>query len=137
MIKKSPSLVRVFSYCKDGIKRTDKGSGVMDEKKTYYIGIATGEITKSAVSSPWDFKIEANEQEIHHLRECFDKMDSTEWKNFFRAHIPFVEYHHDKENDHYDELLKQVYSIIYKLGDYEAKQAIDSMGIIHGRESYD
>ena len=32
--------------------------------------------------------------------------------NFFRAHIPFLEYHHDKVNDVQDYELKQVYQFI-------------------------
>lgn len=102
----------------------------MGEKKTYYIEIASGEITQSATSSPWNFKIEATDGEIHALREYFDRSESNEMKNFLRAHIPFREYHHDPENDVYDETLKQVYQLIYQLGDSEAKEQIKSMGIL-------
>lgn len=64
------------------------------------------------------------------LREYFDKSESTELSNFLRAHIPFREYHHDPENDAYDEILKKVYQLIYQLGDSEAKEQIKSMGVL-------
>ncbi|MCQ6274461.1 hydrolase [Bacillus sp. V3B] len=102
----------------------------MDEKKTYYIEIAAGEISQSATSSPWNFKIEATDREIHALRDYFDRSESNELNNFLRAHIPFREYHHDPENDAYDETLKQVYHLIYQLGDSEAKEQIKNMGIL-------
>ncbi|MEH7343405.1 hydrolase [Bacillus sp. JJ1532] len=99
-------------------------------KKTYYIKVNTGEITKSATDSAWDFKIEATDEEIISLREFFDNNYSMEWKNFYRAHIPFMEYHNDKENDAYDDTLRKVYGMIYQLGDEEAKSHIASMGIL-------
>lgn len=99
-------------------------------KKTYYITVGTGEISQSSTDSAWNFKIEATDDEITILREYFDQNYSTEWKNFFRAHVPFLEYHHDKENDAYDETVIKVYQMIYELGDQEAKDHIHSMGIL-------
>ena len=102
----------------------------MDEKKTYYIEIASGMITQSAVDSTWNFKIEATDEEIRQLREYFDGTASSEIGNFIRAHIPFREYHNDPENDIYDDNLKSIYQLIHKLGDNDAKQHIESMGFI-------
>jgi hypothetical protein len=103
----------------------------MDEqKKTYYIDVGTGEISQSATSSTYSFIIKANDEEITELRELFDQNYSTEWKNFFRAHVPYVEYHYDRENDAYDNTIQQVYGMIHKLGDDQAKQHIESMNIL-------
>lgn len=103
----------------------------MDEhKKTYYIDLGTGSISQSESSATWSFKIQANDEEITELRELFDQNYSTEWKNFFRAHVPYVQYHYDRENDEYDNRIQQVYGMIYKLGDEEAKNHIESMNIL-------
>ncbi|WP_442595633.1 hydrolase [Neobacillus sp. D3-1R] len=102
----------------------------MDNKKTYYIEVATGEISQSATSSTWNYKIEATDEEIIKLREYFDQNYSTEWQNFFRAHVPFVQYHYDRENDAYDKTMKEVYGMLYELGDEEAKKHIESIGIL-------
>lgn len=103
----------------------------MDEqKKTYYIDVGSGEISQSATSSTWSYKIQANDEEITQLRELFDQNYSTEWKNFFRAHVPYLEYHYDRENDAYDSTIQQVYGMLYKLGDEEAKNHIVSMNIL-------
>jgi hypothetical protein len=102
----------------------------MTERRTYYIEVASGEITQSQSNSPWNFKIEANDAEIHTLRSYFDENEQAELGNFLRAQIPFKEYHLDKENDIQDEKLKHIYQLIYHLGDQEAKQHIESMGIL-------
>ena len=109
----------------------EKGDDSMDEqKKTYYIDVGTGHITQNARSSTWSYKIQATDDEITELRELFDQNYSTEWDAFVRAHIPFVEYHHDRENHQYDSTIQQVYGIIYKLGDEEAKNHIGNMNIL-------
>lgn len=99
------------------------------EEKTYYIEISSGEITQSATDSPWNFQIEATKEEIQTLRKYFDQNEGAELGNFFRAHIPFREYHYDKENDTQDQSLKQIYQFIYQHGNEETKQQIESMGI--------
>ncbi|MEK4028387.1 MULTISPECIES: hydrolase [Bacillaceae] len=95
-----------------------------EEKNEYYISLANGEIMRQPTVSPWNFKIYATDVEITELRELFDANYTTEWANFFRAHIPYREYHKDKENDQYDEHMEKIYKIIYKLGDEEAKQYV-------------
>lgn len=103
-------------------------------KKTYYIGLANGEISQSATDSTWNFKIEANDDEIIALREYFDQNYSTDWQNFYRAHVPFVEYHNDSGNDAYDKTIKKIYSLIYQLGDEEARNHIERMGLLSEEE---
>ncbi|MGJ7912919.1 hydrolase [Neobacillus sp. LXY-1] len=103
----------------------------MDEqKKTYYIDVGTGEISRSATASSWGYKIEATDEEITQLRELFDQNYSTEWKNFFRAHVPYVQYHYDRENDQYDSTIQKIYGMLHQLGDQEARNHIESMNIL-------
>ncbi|MDZ5472612.1 hydrolase [Bacillus sp. 31A1R] len=101
-----------------------------NQKKTYYVAVSTGEISQSSTDSPWNFKIEATDEEITQLRELFEQNYSTDWQNFFRAHVPYVQYHYDRENDAYDNTTQAVYGMIYQLGDQEAKNHIDTMGIL-------
>ncbi|PLR84439.1 hydrolase [Bacillus canaveralius] len=98
--------------------------------KTYYISVGTGEISQSSTASPWNFQIHATDEEITILREYFEQNYSTEWQNFFRAHVPYVQYHYDRENDAYDETMKKIYGMIYELGDEQAKNHIEEMGIL-------
>lgn len=100
------------------------------EKRTYYIHVGSGEISQSSTASSWNYKIEATDEEITQLRAYFDENYLTEWKNFFRAHVPYVQYHHDPENDAYDETMVKVYEMIYNLGDHETKNHIELMGIL-------
>ncbi|PLR98243.1 hydrolase [Bacillus sp. T33-2] len=100
------------------------------KKKTYYVEVASGLITQSSTSSPWNFKIQATDEEIIRLRELFEQNYSTDWQNFFRAYVPYVQYHYDRENDAQDRNLTNIYAALHQLGDAEAKKHIESMGIL-------
>ncbi|EZP76563.1 hypothetical protein H839_14839 [Parageobacillus genomosp. 1] len=104
------------------------------QKKTYYVSMESGEISQVKTASPWDFQIEATDDEIIQLREYFDQNYSTDLQAFFRAHVPYVQYHYDRENDAYDRTLMKIYQLIYKLGNEEAKAHIRSLGIIPEEE---
>ncbi|WP_445612937.1 hydrolase [Geobacillus sp. YF-1] len=103
---------------------------VDERKKTYYVSMATGEISQLKTASSWDFEIQATDREIAELREYFDQNYSTDWQAFWRAHVPYVQYHYDRENDAYDRTLTKIYEQIYRLGNEEAKAHIRSLGIL-------
>ncbi|MBD1380232.1 hydrolase [Metabacillus arenae] len=108
--------------------------GVENGKKIYYVAVANGEISQNSTSSSWDYKIEATDEEVTKLREYFDQIYSSDWKGFYRAHTPYLEYHYDRENDAIDQTNIQVYKMIYELGDEEAKAHIKEQGIISNIE---
>jgi hypothetical protein len=102
-------------------------------RKTYYIGLANGQIFQDRSSSPWNFQIEATDDEINELRRLFNQNEAMEEKNFYRAHIPFMPYHFDQENDDYDHTLYDAYKMIYDLGNEDARTHIEGMGILNKR----
>ncbi|WP_010678505.1 hypothetical protein [Bacillus timonensis] len=99
-------------------------------RKTYYIAVGSGEISQVKSGSTWEYKIEATDEEIQQLRKLFDANYSNEVENFLRAHVPFIEYHYDSSNDKYDTNMLQIFQMIYQLGDQEAKDFIQSEGIL-------
>ncbi|PLS14947.1 hydrolase [Bacillus sp. M6-12] len=103
----------------------------MDQQKnTYYIWLQNGQISRDRDTSPWNFQVEATDEEISQLREYFDQNYSVEWQNFYRSHVPYVQYHYDRENDAYDKGMQKIYEMIYKIGNEEARKHIESMGIL-------
>lgn len=101
------------------------------EKKTYYIEVGSGSVLTESTNSPYEFKIEATEEEIHQLLALFDARDRADWGTFIRSHIPIMPYHLDKENDQYDHNLYEIYQMIHELGSPETKNQIELLGILH------
>jgi hypothetical protein len=77
------------------------------------------------------FQIQATDKEIRQLKEFFHENYQADWKTYGRAHVPFLEYHHDPQNDEYDNKMRQIYRMLYQLGNEEAKNHIDKMGILN------
>ncbi|WLR50309.1 hydrolase [Bacillus tianshenii] len=100
------------------------------EKKTYYVAVGAREISQIRDYGLNQFEIQATEDEIFRLREVFDEAYSADWLSFWRSHVPYVQYHHDKENDMYDDDMKQVFQMIYEFGTPETKQQIESIGVL-------
>lgn len=109
---------------------------MIEDKKTYYVDLTSESILTEPLDSP-SFVIHATEQEVNVLRAIFEKKYEADLETFVRSHIPYLEYHHDPENDHYDASQKIIYSIIYLLGNEEAKQHIEQMGVLTDRKSDD
>lgn len=99
-------------------------------KKTYYVDLASGEISQSRSASSWNYQIVADDEEILQLRRLFDRANGANLLSFVRAHVPYIQYHYDRENDRYDQSLVKIYEMLYKLGNEEAKEHIESLGIL-------
>ncbi len=105
------------------------------EKETYYISVGARGISKIKTGTPFELEIEATADEIRALRSIFNEMYNSDAMGFVRAHIPFLEYHNDMENDMIDRDLTNVYQMLYDLGKPETKQHIESMGILNSPDS--
>ncbi len=99
-------------------------------KKTYYVSVASRSISQLSESSPWEFSIEATDSDVLQLREYFDRASDADWQSFWRSHVPYVQYHNDKPNDMYDSGIQKAYELIHELGNNDAKQHIETMGIV-------
>ncbi|HLQ71481.1 MAG TPA: hydrolase [Bacillota bacterium] len=99
-------------------------------KKTYFVNIASREISQIPFQNNATFKISATSDEVQLLRDKMNGIDHGDHLSFARAHIPIYPYHNDKGNDLYDDNMIQAYQLIYELGDDEARSHIESIGII-------
>ncbi|MBM7704834.1 hydrolase [Metabacillus iocasae] len=100
------------------------------KKKTYYISLGAGEISQVRSASEWNYEIKATDDEVTVLREYFDQRFSSDWQGFFRAHVPYLEYHYDRQNDAYDQTTTKIFELIHNLGNDETRTHIEQMGIL-------
>ncbi|WP_284640845.1 hypothetical protein [Paenibacillus silviterrae] len=103
------------------------------DKKTYYIAVGSGEILEPEdMIGNYEFEIEATEEEIDQLQELFEEASEAQQATAFRSHIPYREYHRDKENDIYDFNLTAIYRKLHELGTPETRKHIESMNVLGG-----
>lgn len=101
------------------------------EKQKYYVNLASHEISKTKYHNNDSWIIYATEDEVRTLRTRLNDMDSANMGAFWRAHVPFMPYHHDAENDAYDSSLTETFQMLYELGDEQTKAHIENMNILN------
>lgn len=104
--------------------------GVLYMKKRYYVAVSSGEILEDQGASSYNFEIDADEADVFKLSELFDITDTDSRLSLYRAHVPAMSYHEDKNNDDYDDHMKQIYQLIHDLGTKRTRDHIESMGIL-------
>lgn len=97
------------------------------DKRKFYVSIDSQEISEYKAGNNHAYVIYGGPEDIIRLREVFDELQDAEFSTFWRAHVPFKEYHHDEYNDSYDESLMRAYKMIYELGDEETKKHIETL----------
>ncbi|WP_160723669.1 hydrolase [Bacillus sp. USDA818B3_A] len=105
-----------------------------EPRQSYYINIQSHEIFSEPNVEEWDFKIEATTSQAAVLERLFDKTDETDWESYFRAHVPYLEYHHQPQNKEYDLRMLLIYKFLYYLGDEKTRGHICEMGILNEEE---
>lgn len=103
-------------------------------KEKYHINISTGDITQKKRDTNASYTIFATEREVTELRSKLENMHDASMASFVRAHIPIVPYHKDSQNDVYDASLKEVFNLLYTLGDEQAKNHVQSLGVLTDNE---
>lgn len=103
------------------------------ERKTYYVSLQSREISQVKFGNNHHITIFATDEEVELLREKLDQVYTSEIDTYWRAHVPFVPYHHDQANDNYDKALSESLEIIYKLGDQQTKEYIETSGVLGNR----
>lgn len=102
-------------------------------KKTYYVNMQAREISQIKFQNNHHYQITATNDEVNELRRLLNKVYDADRDAYWRAHIPFVPYHHDMANDQYDEAFTEALQLIYNLGDEQTRTYIDTTGVFSDR----
>ncbi|MGM0843304.1 MAG: hydrolase [Bacillota bacterium] len=111
---------------------------MMESKQTYFVDISSGDILQdpNQNASP-SFRIFATPTEVNELTMLFNDNYNDDMSTMRRAQVPFRQYHNSPEDDQYDQSMKNIYSMIYKLGDEEARRHIIEIGVLgHTSDSH-
>lgn len=105
-----------------------KGASLL-EKKNYYVSVQAGTVLENQGDTAYEFEIQATAEEVEYLQQLLSEKWEFEHATVVSAYLPGIPYHQDDENVGYDNSLRSIYGYIHKLGNGEAKQTIDSMGL--------
>lgn len=98
-----------------------------EEKYTMYISLNHKLVLVDPHSSTWEYKVEVTKEVYPVFERLFSQMEQLEFQNFFRARVPYVQYHYDQDNDKLDLRLKKVFALIHEYTDEDSKKFIEQL----------
>ncbi|PUA39256.1 hypothetical protein C8Z91_10125 [Paenibacillus elgii] len=104
-------------------------------KKSYYVSVGTGTVEDAQTLADlgnysYEYAVEATDQEIRELRRLMGSYEAETEKTFARAGVPYKSADHDEATDEYNSQVRELYTMIYRLGTPETRGHIEKMRII-------
>jgi len=96
-------------------------------KSKLYVSVTNHKIYNYPDDSPWDYEIAIQNDHVPIFHKLFKQISHLEMRNFYRAHLPYVPYHRDKDNHDIDLRTKKVYALIHEYGDNKTKKFIEQL----------
>ncbi|WP_079508012.1 hypothetical protein [Mesobacillus jeotgali] len=105
-----------------------------EQKQRYYFNIESGEVLDTPAEQEGHlFTLFATGEEIKDLREYLELNYKADWATYGNSHLhPFKD--PDREHAQYDNALKEIYAMVYRLGDGEARDHVRGMGLLTEEE---
>lgn len=96
-------------------------------KHKMYVSISDQRVYNRPDDSPWEYEVEVTKEYIPVFHDLFNKTNELEFRNFFRAHLPYIPYHYDRGNHEIDERTQMVYALIHEFTDDKSKKFIEQL----------
>lgn len=100
-------------------------------QSTIYVSVANQSFSYVPLGLPCEFKLKLDNNKAQIFERLFMQIDSLEFDNAVRAHLPYIPYHLDESNDEIDVRLKKIYALIHEFGDDHTKQFVEQLPYFH------
>ncbi len=97
------------------------------EKHKMYVSISDQRVYTHPHDSPWDYEVVVTQEYIPVFYNLFEQTYELEFRNFFRAHLPYIPYHYDRGNHEIDARTQKVYALIHEFTDEHSKKFIEQL----------
>ncbi|NLY78562.1 MAG: transposase [Lysinibacillus sp.] len=94
---------------------------------TLYVNVLNQSYSYFPLGEPCEFKLEMEQKKALLFKKLFSQLNTLEFDNMVRAHLPYIPYHLDEENDEIDIRLKKIYALVHEFGDEKTKEFIESL----------
>ena len=92
-----------------------------------YVSVAHQQVYHRPHDSPWEYEVEVPNAYVPIFHRLFEQMYDLEIRNFYRAHLPYIPYHYDKDNHDIDLRTMKVYALIHEFTNDESKRFIEKL----------
>lgn len=92
-----------------------------------YVSVMHQQIYHHPDDSPWEYEVNVDREYIPIFHRLFTQVDVLEFRNFLRAHLPYIPYHYDRDNHEIDKRTMKVYALIHEFTDEKSKRFIEKL----------
>ena len=92
-----------------------------------YVSVANNSFSYVPLSAPCEFKLSMPAEKARVFEQLFGQIDSIEFQNMVRAHLPYLPYHMDETNHEIDYRLMKIYALIHEFGDEHTKKFVEQL----------
>lgn len=92
-----------------------------------YVSVANQQVYHGKHDSPWEYEVDVPSAYVPIFHRLFTQINELEGRNFYRAHLPYIPYHYDKDNHDIDARTMRVYALIHEFTNDESKRFIEEM----------
>lgn len=96
-------------------------------EKNVYVSVANNSYSYMPLGEPCEFKLTMPSEKAEIFEYLFQQIDSIEFHNAVRAHLPYLPYHMDESNHEIDYRLMKVYALIHEFGDEDTKKFVEQL----------
>ncbi|MBB6731734.1 hypothetical protein [Cohnella zeiphila] len=105
------------------------------DRRRYYVSVQSKSILENQGDGAYEFEVDATPEEVQTLRDLFAALEIHEYGTAFRIALqPGLPYHHDRQNDAYDDDLNEIYNLLHRIGTEETVRHLDGMRYEPGLE---
>ncbi|WP_449444927.1 transposase [Ureibacillus acetophenoni] len=92
-----------------------------------YVSVANNSYSYVPLGEPCEFKLKMPSEKARVFEHLFQQINSIEFHNAVRAHIPYLQYHMDESNHEIDYRIMKIYALIHEFGDEETKKFVEQL----------
>ena len=96
-------------------------------KHKMYVSIENQKVYSYPDDSLWEYEVEIPQEYVKIFSGLFEQTEELEWRNFLRAHLPYIPYHNDRDNHEIDLRTQKIYALIHEFTDTESKRFIEEL----------
>nr|WP_232337041.1 transposase [Lysinibacillus timonensis] len=101
--------------------------GVITIDTTVYVSVANNSYSYIPTGTACEFRLQMEPEKARIFERLFMQIDSIEFHNAVRAHLPYLPYHMDESNHEIDYRLMKIYALIHEFGDEETKRFVEQL----------
>ncbi|KGR88812.1 transposase [Ureibacillus massiliensis 4400831 = CIP 108448 = CCUG 49529] len=94
---------------------------------TVYVSVANNSYSYVPLGTPCEFELKMNSEKARIFERLFLQIDSLEFHNAVRAHLPYLPYHLDESNHEIDSRIAKIYALIHEFGDDDTKEFVEKL----------